>query len=136
MILERLGIYVWNERDENLLLAGILTGDPLLLIGTHGAAKTHLATKFAGALTLAVNRESLQMVKFLVAAGVEVNSVNNWGETALMNAAGRDNPEIVKTLLAAGATVNVVSNYGGTALMRAAEKGRLETVKLLLASGG
>lgn len=50
MILERLGIYGWNERDENLLLAGILTGDPLLLVGTHGTAKTHLATKFAEAL--------------------------------------------------------------------------------------
>ncbi len=50
MILERLGIYGWNERDENLLLAGILTGDPLLLVGSHGTAKTHLAIKFAEAL--------------------------------------------------------------------------------------
>jgi len=50
MILERLGIYGWNEQNENLLLAGILTGDPVLLIGTHGTAKTHLATKFAEAL--------------------------------------------------------------------------------------
>ena len=50
MILEQLGIYGWNEQNENLLLAGILTGDPLLLIGTHGTAKTHLATKFAEAL--------------------------------------------------------------------------------------
>ena len=50
MILEQIGIYGWNEHNENLLLAGILTGDPVLLIGTHGTAKTHLATKFAEAL--------------------------------------------------------------------------------------
>lgn len=50
MILERIGIYGWNERDENLLLAGLLTGDPVLLIGTHGTAKTHLATKLSEAL--------------------------------------------------------------------------------------
>ena len=30
-ILEKLGIFGWKEEEENLLLAGILTGDPLLL---------------------------------------------------------------------------------------------------------
>ncbi len=30
MILEALGIYGWKERDENLILASLLTGDPLL----------------------------------------------------------------------------------------------------------
>ena len=47
MILEKLGIYGWSEKDENLLLAGLLTGDPILLIGKHGTAKTHVANKIA-----------------------------------------------------------------------------------------
>jgi len=50
MILEGLNVYGWPERDENLLLASLLTGDPLLLIGRHGCAKTYLATQVAGAL--------------------------------------------------------------------------------------
>ena len=50
MYLEQLGIYGWNERDEHLLLASLLTGDPLLLIGNHGCAKTHLGNKIAQAL--------------------------------------------------------------------------------------
>ena len=50
MILEKLGIYGWSEKDENLLLAGLLTGDPILLIGKHGTAKTHAANKIAEAL--------------------------------------------------------------------------------------
>ena len=50
MILERLGIYGWPEGDENLLLASLLTGDPLLLIGRHGSAKTVLAVRIARAL--------------------------------------------------------------------------------------
>ncbi len=50
MYLEQLGIYGWNERDEHLLLASLLTGDPLLLIGNHGCAKTHLGNKVAQAL--------------------------------------------------------------------------------------
>lgn len=47
MILQQLGVYGWNEADENLLLSSLLTGDPLLLIGNHGCAKTHVANKMA-----------------------------------------------------------------------------------------
>ncbi len=50
MLLEPLGIYGWKKRDENLVLASLLTGDPLLLIGNHGCAKTHIANKIAQAL--------------------------------------------------------------------------------------
>src|SRR6056297_401511 len=50
MILEQLGIYGWKEADENLLLASLLTGDPLLLIGNHGCAKTHVISKLGQAL--------------------------------------------------------------------------------------
>ena len=50
MILEQLGIYGWKEQDENLVMASLLTGDPLLLIGNHGCAKTHVANKVAEAL--------------------------------------------------------------------------------------
>ena len=50
MIMEQLGIYGWKDHDENLVLASLLTGDPLLLIGNHGCAKTHLANRIAEAL--------------------------------------------------------------------------------------
>jgi len=50
VILPKLGIYGWKEGDENLLLASLLTGDPLLLIGSHGTAKTGMATKISEAL--------------------------------------------------------------------------------------
>ncbi len=43
MFLRRLGIFGCKEADENLVLASLLTGDPLLLIGNHGCAKTHVA---------------------------------------------------------------------------------------------
>ena len=47
MILQQLGIFGWKEADENLVLASLLIGDPLLLIGNHGCAKTHVANKVA-----------------------------------------------------------------------------------------
>ena len=42
-ILRQLGVFGWKLPDENLVLASLLTGDPLLLIGNHGCAKTHVA---------------------------------------------------------------------------------------------
>jgi hypothetical protein len=35
MVLHHLGIFGWSARDENLVLAPLLTGGPLLLIGDH-----------------------------------------------------------------------------------------------------
>jgi len=49
-ILEQLGIYGWALQDENLMLASLLTGDPLLMIGAHGSAKTHVAYKISAAM--------------------------------------------------------------------------------------
>jgi len=50
MILQKLGIYGWKEADENLVLASLLTGDPMILIGPHGAAKSCAVHKIAQAL--------------------------------------------------------------------------------------
>ena len=50
MLLEKLGIFGWKEQDENLVLSSLLTGDPLLLIGNHGSAKTHIANKIGQAI--------------------------------------------------------------------------------------
>ena len=55
-LLEQLG-YLWMEswRDENLAMASLLTGrSALLMVGAHGAAKTHAAGKIAQAHGLEV----------------------------------------------------------------------------------
>ncbi|MFC1601262.1 AAA family ATPase [Candidatus Sumerlaeota bacterium] len=51
-ILNALGVFGWKEQDERLVMASLLTGDPLLLIGNHGSAKTLIANKVAEALGL------------------------------------------------------------------------------------
>ncbi len=50
MLLEELGIFGWKEQDENLVFASLLTGDPLLMIGNHGCAKTLIVNKIAESL--------------------------------------------------------------------------------------
>ena len=49
-ILQQIGIYGWTWDTENLVLASLLTGDPLIMVGTHGSAKTHVVYKVAQAL--------------------------------------------------------------------------------------
>jgi len=51
MWLEKMGIYGMNE-IEDIIMAGIATGDPILFIGSHGTAKTTLCRKIAEALGL------------------------------------------------------------------------------------
>jgi MoxR-like ATPase len=50
-MLEQIGLY-GLERIENAVLAGLVTGDPLLLIGSHGSGKTLLCSRLAKALGL------------------------------------------------------------------------------------
>jgi hypothetical protein len=49
MMLEALEIY-GMETVENAILAGLVTGDPVLLVGSHGAGKTLLCQRLALAL--------------------------------------------------------------------------------------
>jgi MoxR-like ATPase len=41
-----------EEADENPALSSLLTGGPVLLVGSHGTAKTGFFTKIAEALGL------------------------------------------------------------------------------------
>ena len=50
-ILEKLNTY-GMEKIEDAVLAGLVTGDPVLLIGSHGSAKTLLARRLAASLGL------------------------------------------------------------------------------------
>ena len=50
-MLEKLGIY-GMEKIERAILAGLVTGDPILLVGTHGAGKTLLSARLAKAMGL------------------------------------------------------------------------------------
>jgi len=50
MILQQLDVYGRKEQDENLVLASLLIGDPLPLVGNHRCAKTQLANRAAEAL--------------------------------------------------------------------------------------
>ncbi len=71
----------------------------------------------------------------VLSTGLSVNTADNDGETALMEAAEDDSAEVVRLLLRNGANVNAADEDGVTALMRAADEGRTEVVRILIAAG-
>ena len=84
-------------------------------------------------------RPYLQSVKDALAAGGNVNAVNEYGGfTVLMIASENDHPEVlavVSALLAAGAKVDAADNGGWTTLFHASYSNYPETVHILAAAG-
>jgi ankyrin repeat protein/L-ascorbate metabolism protein UlaG (beta-lactamase superfamily) len=79
----------------------------------------------------------VEIAKFLIEAGADVNVINNYRATALLRASvgrGPDN-ELIKLLVSKGADVNVQGYNGITALHWAVKDNNLQIAKLLLKSG-
>ena len=118
----------------------------LLLLGANDTLSLDKALKKAAEFeninkqTLLLFRElskdlpDINIIKFFIDAGADVNAKHPYGWTALMVAADNGHPEIVKLLIAAGADVNAMDNTGFTALMYAARNGRTEIVKIIIAA--
>ncbi|MGN6111604.1 MAG: ankyrin repeat domain-containing protein [Luteimonas sp.] len=64
----------------------------------------------------AVQMSSLEMIRFIVANGVDPNAPTGAGATPLMAAAAENRLDVVRELVAAGARVDVREQHGGTAL--------------------
>jgi hypothetical protein len=76
----------------------------------------------------------LEMVKYLIANGADINAQNVFG-TPLVVASRNGHLEIVKYLIANGADINAKNGVGYTPLMWASKSGNLETVKYLIGEG-
>lgn len=79
-----------------------------------------------------VYRGDINLVKFLISNGVDVNLQNDYGSTALMSASQTGYIEIVRLLLAAGSDVNKRDNKGYSALRIAVLHNSLNVFKLLI----
>jgi ankyrin repeat protein len=87
-------------------------------------------------LLAAARKSDVAAVKAMLDKGVDVNSKNRYGATALSYACDRGSVEMVRLLIERGADVNVEDTfYHATPLGWAADKGYVEIVKLLLDKG-
>jgi len=79
------------------------------------------------ALMIATYQNSLYIVKDLIKAGADVNTISNYtgkygGYTALMQASYHNYMNIVKELIDAGADVNIKNSHGHSALYYAIDQ--------------
>ena len=81
----------------------------------------------------AAERGELDIVKYLVSQGANVNAKNNCGEIPLHSAAESNYIEMAKYLVSKGAYINTRNKYGTTPLHGAA--GHLDIVKYLVSQG-
>ena len=86
------------------------------------------------ALLAATHRNHVEVARFLIQEGADVNAKDFIQDTPFLYAAAEGRTEILKMTLAAGADVSDTNRYRGTALIPAAHHGHVEAVKLLLAT--
>lgn len=123
------------------LLPGAAKADDLDMVRMLLEAPTHdknpytdgetSSTYTDNALLVAVKHENLEIVKLLLAAGLDVNAVNGRAEPILHIAAAKGNMSMTQLLLYYGADLTATSYAGETSLQAAEKSGDAEIVKLL-----
>lgn len=110
----------------------------LLLFAFQGCsvAKRAARTAETDALLRAARAGNADTVRALIASpNVDVNGIDEQGNTPLIEAARFGHDEVVTALLIAKADTKAKNNEGKTALMLAAEGGHDETVRMLTQAG-
>jgi uncharacterized protein len=106
-----------------------------VLISVSAGLCASAVTAERAALADAAEQRDKTSVRKLVGTGVDVNSTQVDGTTALHWAAYHDDAEMVQLLVQVGAKVNVVNRYGVPPLATACSNGNAAIVKLLLEAG-
>ncbi len=83
----------------------------------------------------ATKSRNVEQVRKLITEGADINSLDRYGQTALMNAAMIGDLELVRLLVERGAELDHAAKYGLTALMLAVINRRKEIVQLLVGAG-
>ena len=111
------------------VLIGLLV---LFMVQGCGVTKRASRTPETDALLRAARAGNADTVRALLASpGVDVNGVDEHGNTPLIAAARFGHNDVVTALLIAKADMNIKNDEGKTALMLAAENGHDETVRTL-----
>lgn len=120
------------QRIGNLIIVISL----LFMIFGCSAAKRATRSPETEALLRAASAGNADTVSnLLTAPNVDVNGIDDQGNTALIQAARFGHDEVVRALLLAKADVTIKNAQGKTALMLAAESGHDQTVALLTQAG-
>ncbi len=87
------------------------------------------------ALIVAGDRNLVENMKVLMAAGADIETKNVFGSTPFVMAASYEMPDAMRLLIEAGADIDHIENDGDTALLVATYHRDTEVIKILLEAG-
>ncbi len=83
----------------------------------------------------AAKHDRPEIIKKMIAQGVDIEAENEDGETALYLACDWEKPEVVSLLLKAGANINIKGKYKDSLFYEACESGNEDIVSMLVKAG-
>lgn len=101
----------------------------------HGAPLDTIEGKGSTLLHRAARGGNPELIRLLLARGLDVNARDDYGDTPLTDSVWCTRPEAIDVLIEAGADVNAQGSNESTALHLAAGSGRANVVSKLLAAG-
>lgn len=87
------------------------------------------------ALSVAIDKQNLEIVRLLIEKGVDINKESGYGMWPLITASTRDSLEIVKLLVENGGNIKMVTTEGWTPLIAAMLSKQYEIAKYLIEHG-
>ena len=78
----------------------------------------------------------LEIAKFLLDSGADVNAVDEGNASALFSALNRDHVEVVQLLIDRGAKLNIRNSYQFTPMTQAGAAGNEAIIRILVKAGG
>ena len=106
----------------------------LVLISSEGATDEQ-KKDMTNELVLYANEGEVDVVRLLLKAGVDPDGLDDYLDTALVNASFYGYLEVVRMLLGARASTTLRERSGDLPLVKASGRGHLDNVRILLEAG-
>ncbi len=116
-------------------IKGLFLTISITLIAIAGVKASSTPTTIKDNIFTAIRSIDYTSVNVLLSEGMDIDTVDQQGNTPLMVASKIGNPRIMDILLAHNPTVNLQNKKGSTALMIAARTGQFHIVKKLVTNG-
>ncbi|EAY05670.1 hypothetical protein TVAG_216460 [Trichomonas vaginalis G3] len=125
-----------NGNNAVIVAAGFSDVETVKFLIESGLDKNSRSEKFGlYPITNACWGGNVDIIKYLLSIGCDVNSVDNDKKSCLLTAAANGNLDAVKLLISLGADKNMKDKYGSNAIVLASINGHTEIIKYLHSIG-
>ena len=135
LLIGGIGYMIITEPRTEIDKFRAILGSDVTAVNEHGMTLLHLAICNVGG-NCEDDSWDIEVIKWLVAEGADVNAKTKHDATPLQDAIARQNMELIEFLVSKGADVNFIPRHGTwTPLHSAVSIANLEIVKFLISAG-